>query len=51
MDEPREEQVTMTPPQVVTPPRAEGRGQLFLVGMVAIAIAVLVVVLMAMIGA
>ncbi|MEE3126272.1 MAG: hypothetical protein VX494_03585 [Actinomycetota bacterium] len=50
MDEAREEQVAMTPPQVVAPPRAEGRGQLFLVGVVAIAIAVLVVVLMALIG-
>ena len=50
MDEAGEEQVAMTPPQVVTPRRAEGRGQLFLVGIVAIAIAVLVVVLMALIG-
>ena len=50
MDEPREEQVAVAPPQVVAPSRAEGRGQLFLVGVVAIALAVLVVVLMALLG-
>ena len=46
MDEPREEQDMVTSEQTPTPPsRAEGRGQLFLVGVAAIVVAVVVVAL------
>jgi len=47
MDQPRP---TTVPPGAARTPTPEGRGQLFLVGIVAIALAVLVVALMALIG-